>query len=141
MAKYTNDDPDIQYLDSYDRNNYNFELLKFDVDKNQEAYLAKNSAKLITNPNLIGELFKSPTQFTVGLFALIVFILTVIIIIYLIIFIVLYILGGSDNEIRMEIMKKTMYYALISMIILVVIYSFFNRIMMETTSTGFIVKV
>lgn len=141
MAKYTRDDPDIQYLDSYDQNNYNFELLKFDVDKNQEAHLAKKSVKFITNPSLIGELFKSPTQFTIGLFALIVFILTVIIIIYLIIFIILKIIGGSDNEIRMEIMKKIMYYALICMIILCLLYWFFNKIMLETTATGFIVKI
>jgi flagellar biosynthesis/type III secretory pathway M-ring protein FliF/YscJ len=141
MAKYTRDDPDIQYLDAYDKNDYNFELIKYDVDKNQDAYIAKTSVKFITNPSLIGDLFKGPKEFTVGIFAIVVFILIVIIIIFIIIFIILKILGGSENEIRREIMKKIMYYSIICMLFLVLLYWYFNKIILETTSTGFIVKV
>lgn len=141
MAKYTSNDADIKYLDQYDQNNYNFELLKFDVDKAQEAYLAKSSVKFITNPSSIGDMFKSPTHFTMGIFALVVFLLTVVIIIYLIVFIILKILGGSENDVKIEVMKKVFYYMVICLIILVVLYWLLNRIMLETTSTGFIVKI
>jgi len=141
MAKYTLNDADIQYLDSNDQNNYNFELLKFDVDKSQEAYLAKSSVKFITNPSLIGEMFKSSTHFTMGIFALVVFILTVILIIYLIVYIILKILGGSENDVKLDIMKKVFFYMLTCMLILVVLYWLLNRVMLQTTETGFNVKV
>jgi hypothetical protein len=141
MAKYTLNDPDIQYLDQYDKNNYNFELLKFDVDKAQEAYLARNSVKFITNPSLIGEMFISPTHFTMGIFSLVVFLLTVVIIIYIIIFILLKMIGGSDNDIKLDIMKKVFYYIVICLLILIILYWLLNKIILETTSTGFIVKV
>jgi len=43
----------------------------------------QKSVKFITNPTLIGEMFISPTNFTMGILALVVFILTVVLIVSL----------------------------------------------------------
>ena len=85
MAKYTANDPDILYLDKYDRINYNFDLLKYDVDKNQEAHIGAKSAMYFTDSNKIGEMFKSPRKFTIGVYALVFFIMTFALIIFVLV--------------------------------------------------------
>lgn len=140
MAKYTADDPDVEYLDNNDRINYNFDLLKFDVDKNQEPYIGAKSVTLLTDPNKIGEMFKSPIKFTVGIFALVVFIMTVVLIIYLIVMLILKIVGGPENDMRLAILKQMFIYFISAMIVLVILYVFINKIVTDTTSTGFLAK-
>lgn len=137
MAKYTNDDPDIKYLDKFDQINYNFDMLKHDVDMNQEPYIGSQSIKLLTNPGRVGEMFSSPLKFTIGLFTLVCFVLIVVLVIYFIVFIILMIKGGSENEMRLMIMKKMLLYFVISILVLVVLYWFLNKIVLETTATGF----
>lgn len=140
MAKYTKNDPDITYLDPYDQTNYNFDLLKHDVKKNQEPYIGAQSVKLLTDASKIGDMFKSPVRFTVGIFALVMFVLTVVIIIFIIVFVILKIKGGSENMIRVEIMKKMFFYFIIILLVLVVLYWLLNKIMLEVTATGFLAK-
>ena len=140
MAKYTASDPDIEYLDKYDRINYNFDLLKFDVDKNQEPHIGAKSVTLLTDPSKIGEMFKSPVKFTVGLFALVVFVLTVVLIIYLVVMLILKIVGGPENDMRLAILKEMFIYFISALIVLVILYVFINKIVTETTATGFLAK-
>lgn len=140
MAKYTADDPDIMYLDKYDQINYNFNMLKYDVDKSQEVHIGAQSAKFITNPSVIGEMFKSPLKFTVGLFALICYVMIVVLIIFCVFFIVLKTVGGPDNEIQLEIMWKVFKYLAVGMLVLVLLYWLLNKIIVEMTATGFIAK-
>ena len=138
MAKYTASDPDIEYLDKYDRINYNFDLLKFDVDKNQEPHIGAKSVTLLTDPSKIGEMFKSPVKFTVGLFALVVFVLTVVLIIYLVVMLILKIVGGPENDMRLAILKEMFIYFISALIVLVILYVFINKTVTETTPTGFL---
>lgn len=140
MAKYTKDDPDIQYLDAYDQNNYNFELLKYNVDSNQGPYNASQSAGSIKNMN-IKEIFKSPTTFKTGMLLIFSFILLILLIIFFIIYIILYIKGGSENEIKLSIMRRTIIYGIIIILILFLLYWILNKIMLQTTEAGFIAKI
>jgi hypothetical protein len=140
MAKYTKNDPDVTYLDPHDQSNYHFELLKHDVEKNPEPHIGAQSVGMLTDAGKIGDLFKSPVKFTVGLFALVMFLLTVVLIIYIIVFIILKIKGGSENIIRLEVMKKMFIYFVVAILVLVLLYWFLNKIVLEATALGFIAK-
>lgn len=140
MAKYTADDPDITYLDKYDQINYNFDLLKHDVDKNQEPYIGRQSVRMLTNPNQIGDMFKSPRQFTVAIYSLAMLLATVMIFVFIIVMLILHIVGGPNNEIRFSIMKEMFFYFLCVIFVLVILYAFLNKISLEATATGFLAR-
>lgn len=140
MAKYTNDDPDIQYLDKFDQINYNFDMLKYDVDKYQEPYVGAESVKLITNPNKVGEMFKSPVKFTVGVMALVSAVLVAVLIIYIIVYILLRIFDSSENLIRRQIMEEMFIYFLGAALFIILAYWLLNKVVTETTATGFLAK-
>ena len=140
MAKYTNEDTDVLYLDPYDRVAYNFEMLKYDVDQNQELRHGAQSITLLSNPELIGKMFKSPQQFAIAVLAIATFIVGVLIVVCIIIYIVLYIKGGSENEARKEALSKIFLYIIVVMLILVFMYWFFNKIMKHSIETGYKIK-
>jgi len=140
MAKYTGDDPDIKYLDKYDRVNYNFFLLNYDVDKTQEAAEGAQSVKILTDPKRLGEMFKSPTKFAMGIYVLAFLFAGIMLIIFLIVMAILFFVGGSENTMRLEILKPIFVYFLAAIIILLVLYIFINKISSETTITGFLAK-
>ena len=140
MAKYTADDPDIKYLDKYDQINYNFEMLKYDVDKNQEVHIGAASAKFIADPAKIGDMFKSPLKFTVGIFAILCYVMFVVLVIFLVFLLVLRASGGPDNDAHVEIMWKISKYLLVATLLIVLLYWLLNKITVEMTTTGFVAK-
>ena len=138
MAKYTANDPDITYLDNGDRVNYNFDLLKFDVDKNQDAHIASQSVSLLTDSNKIGEMFSSPKKFTLALLTLATLFLMISLFIYLVVLFILRMVGGPENEMRVDILKSMLYYFIAALIVIIILYIIINKIVLETTSTGMI---
>lgn len=138
MAKYTENDPDIEYLDAYDRVNYNFELLKFNVDKTQEVSEGASSVKILTDPKKLGEMFKSPTKFAVGIYVLAFFFTAIMLIIFLIVMVILKIFDSSENILRLEILKQILLYFLAALIVLIILYVFINKISNEVVATGFL---
>lgn len=140
MAKYTENDLDIKYLDEYDRVNYNFELLKFDVDKSQEISEGASSVKIFTDSNKLGNMFKSPTKFTTGIFVLAVFIMFIMLIIFLLVMLIVNIINSSENELRFEVLKMILIYFITALVILIILYIFINKISSEVVATGFLAK-
>jgi hypothetical protein len=140
MAKYTKDDPDIQNLDPDDRVNYEFEMLKYNVDANQEVYIGAQSVNYLRNPNQIAKMFSSPVKFTVGLFALLCYILIVVILIFVAVLLILKMFSGSENKLRASHMQWMALYMFVTLLILIGLYWFLNKIVEETTSVGFMTK-
>lgn len=138
MSKYTKDDPDVKELTSDDRIFYDFELLKYNVDANQEAYVGAQSVQYLRNPNKMADMFKSPLKFTVGLFALICYVLIVVILIFIVVMIILSMVGGSENKIRVTLMKWMALYMFVALMVVVGLYWFLNKIVVETTALGFV---
>lgn len=140
MAKYTYDDAEIQNLDTYDFVNYNFDLIKFDVDKNQEANAGLKSLQIVGDLSKVGDMFKSPMNFTMGIFALSVGLMTILLIIYCIVMLVLKIIGGPENDLRLEVLFKMFIYFLSALIVLVILYVFISKIVAKTTATYYMAK-
>ncbi len=140
MAKYTGNDPDIKYLDKYDRVNYNFDLLKFDVDKTQEMAEGAKSIKILTDPKQLGSMFKSPAKFAVAIYVFAFFFTAIMLFIFIVVMLILYIWDTSENKMRLDILKPIFIYFLAALIVLVILYIFINKISSETTVTGFMAK-
>ena len=126
MAKYTNDDTDVKYLDVHDNFAYNFELLKYDVDRNQEVRQGTQSITLLSNPELIGKMFQSPRDFSTAIIAISTLIAVILIVICIVIYIVLYIKGGSENEARKEVIGMIFMYFIGIALFLILMYWLFN---------------
>ena len=141
IAKYTMEDPDVQYLDPYDTVNYDFEFLKYDVDKNTEVTQGVQSAGLVQSPQKIGELMKNPGQFVSVTLSLVAMVLIIVLIIYLVVYLVLYMKGGSENEVRMAIMKMMLVYFIVILLVIACLYWFYNKIVAKSVETGFKLKM
>lgn len=147
MAKYTNNDPDIKYLDLYDQTNYNFELLKYDVDSRQEARTGVTSVGFLFDMKKLKDMFKSPTNFKLGFITLITILLVIVIAIFIILYIVLKLLPkilDKDPDIysiQIHLMNKAVIYIILPIIILILIYWFFNKINQQTRETGKNIKI
>lgn len=59
MSTYSKDDADVLILDRTDRVNYEFDMARFDVEKNSEVSKGSQSIGVFKDPKKLGELFMS----------------------------------------------------------------------------------
>lgn len=128
MAKYTNDDTDIKYLAPQDRVAFNYVMLNYNVDEYQEIRKGANSITILTNPEQLANMFKSPKQFLDAILVILIFTIMILLMICTIIIIVLYVKGGSENQIRINMLNTLYAYFIVVLLLLLIMYFFFNKI-------------
>jgi hypothetical protein len=140
MAKYTNNDTDVKYFNVHDRTSYDFELIKYDVDQAQDLRQSAQSIKILTNPELISKMFKSPRDCLTAILAISSLIAVILIVICLITYMILSARGGSENEARKEVIGIILLYSLLLACIMIILLWFFNRILAKSIETGYKLK-
>lgn len=125
MSIHTSLDADVQYLDSSERINYEFDLLNHDVNKYVEAsygFAAIKDRKDLKNK------FTDWRKAGLAIITVLVFILTVVMIVTLIIYIILYI---KKVDWKMKILQNVTFSAALFFVILCIMYFIFNKLFGE----------
>jgi len=125
MSKYTRNDPDVLFLDTRDRIEYEFDLLKHNVEKNEELSWGMSAIK---DPKNIKKKFKDPKKIGLAIIVVICFLLMIVLILMIIVYLIFYI---KKVEWKLDLMKKIIYSLLLAFLILVIFYKMFNRMYEE----------
>lgn len=134
MSIHTSLDADVQYLDSSERINYEFDLLNHDVNKYVEAsygFAAIKDRKDLTSK------FKDWRKAGLAIITVLTFVLTVVLIITLIIYIILYI---KKVDWKMKILQNVTLSAALFFVILCIMYYIFNKLLGEMVALLNMVK-
>lgn len=137
MSKYTNNDVEVSTLNTGERLDYEFALMKYNVDENQEIYQSQQTAKSIFNAQKFGDLFKDPSMFRETVYRLLYAILFIVIITFLIIWLLMILFNGQgeDNP-RLKLMKNYLIYFVVLIVILIVFYYMYGKLFKETLETA-----
>ena len=120
MSNYTKTDPDVMFLDTDDRVAYEFDLLKFNVEKNVEASYGYQG---LMNPRGIKEKFKDPKKIGLAIITLLCFIIAIVLLLLILIYIVLVI---NQTDWKLELLRKVVYSLALIFVILIVFYMIYN---------------
>lgn len=115
-------DADVMFLDSSERINYEFDLLKHDVNKYVEASYGFSAIK---DPADMKSKFTDWRKAGLAIITVLVFILTIVLIITLITYIVLYI---KKVDWKMKILQNVTLSAALFFVILCIMYFIFNKL-------------
>lgn len=125
MSIHTKLHADVMYLDSSERINYEFDLLKHDVNKYVEAAYGFSAIK---DPRDIKSKFTDWRKAGLAIITILVFVLTIVMIITIIIYIILYI---RKVEWKMRILENVTISAALFFVILCIMYFIFNKLFGE----------
>lgn len=138
MAKYTANDPDIKRMSDVDFVNYNYDLLKYDVEKYQEAADGKKTTSALINPEQLANMRASDVPRFI--FLILLFGMLVLLLLFMLMYIFMTFRKGGDNRIKLEIMRKMFMYFFVLLVILVLMYIVYNKIVTDGTLIGFTIK-
>ena len=119
MSKYTRNDPDVLFLDTKERIEFEFDLLKHNVEKNEELSWGMSALR---NPRDIKNRFRDPKKIGFAIITLLCFFLAVVIILLLIVYIILFI---KKVEWKLALLKKVILSLIFAFLILVIFYKIF----------------
>ena len=127
-AKYTKHDYEVKKLNAEDRINYDYFLINYNVDADQDVANGVNALKSAKNPTNLLSMLRQPKQISVLVTAIIMLLL----IISLIVFIIYYIwVWYKGYELKKEMMKEATL-VLLGLILFISVFTwFYNFILKE----------
>jgi hypothetical protein len=138
MTKYTKEDADVLILDTPDRVNFEFDMVRYNVDKNAEVSQGAQSISILRDPVKLANSFKNPRQLPVLILTILCFIL-IITLIVLAIFYMWYKFVNNNEEITEQIFKAIAYSVGI-FLLLIFFYYMYNKINLDVGSLIGLVK-
>ena len=133
MSKYTSQDPEVTYLNPADRINYEYDMLKHDVEKNVEFTEGKRSLAFFSSPEKIKDQFKNPRQLSSTIVTIMGFVLLAIIVVFFFVFI--YVKSQSDDGMK-ESYDKIVWYCALLFVLLGLGFWFYNKIVNQVNMVG-----
>jgi len=137
MADYTTNDFEIIRLDPVDRTNYDFDLLPFDVNQNQQFYTAKQNLEIFRDTKEIKNMFKSPEAFSTGLILIFTILIAIIVLIVFILILIYYLIGSSESSIKISSLISIMFYSIVLLLLLLLIYIIIIKIKKKIYTTSY----
>lgn len=125
MSQYTKVDPDVIFLDTPDRVNYEFDLLNHDVNTFKELSFGVTAAK---NPKDIKNYFKNWKTAGTGILVLLIFIVTILLLVSILIYLFLYI---KKIEWKVSLLRKIGICILFFFVLVCTLYYIFNKLLTE----------
>jgi hypothetical protein len=138
MAKYTMDDPDVQFLDDADRMDYNYAMLDYDADKYREIYLGSETVRHLSNSEKMSRIFESPEHFSGGVTAACAAALSILLLTMFIMWLLYKFVMQTDSaEIKARTIEKVFWYVLVLSVLVALIYFMLNRTTLYITKAAY----
>ena len=125
MSKYTKQDPDVVFMDTSDRVNYEFDMLNHDVDKMVEISYGLSALRGKTN---MRDQFKDPKIFPYALLSLLATILVALMIVVGLVFVIVYLMKvqWKQMQIRNVCMSIMLFF-----VVLCALFYIFSKVLGE----------
>jgi len=137
MSKYTSNDPEVTYLSPADRINYEYDLLKHDVEQNVEFTEGRRSLALFSTPEKIKDQFKNPRQLSSTIVTIMGFVLLAVIIAFTLVY--LRVKSQSDESMK-DTFDRMIWYCALLFILLAIGFWFYNKIVNQVNMVGLLIK-
>ena len=136
MSRYTSDDPEVSYLNPEDRTNYEFDLLKYNVEENLEFTEGKNSLAFFSSPEKIVKQIKNPRQLSATIVTILAFVFIVTAAAFVVAW--LYVNSRTDEEMK-QTLNSTILYCVLLFGLLGIGFWFSNKILREMNMVGLLI--
>jgi hypothetical protein len=101
MAKYTKCDDEINGLTEHDRVNYNFFMLNYNVDKQQQVAEGMNALRDAKEPMNLIEFFKNPKKLGALLISIVLLVLIITLVVYIFVYLLCKYIRKNEKEVEL----------------------------------------
>lgn len=135
VAKYTRNHHDVKKLNDYDKVNYNFYLMYYDVDKDQDLSEGLSAVKTAKEPMNLLSMLRNPKKIHVLVKSIIMMVLIIVLIVFVIVFIFVWIKG---YELRKEMMKEITL-VIFGLILFISVFMFFYNYIVKQIMKAYLI--